>query len=139
MHVTQHAPYHICMHTFMWLCMCVRMHTCKFESSQVIDCVSPQGDSANVQVGIFVPFPTSSLPFLFFLVWVHNLNMGRLTIDDRLQVITLFSRGYSVYSIRKRLIEEIYLSLQGIFDLKKKFCSSEKRPQLLHLSPYEKN
>ena len=55
-------------------------------------------------------------------MYVHNLKMGRLTIDDRLHVITLLSRGYSVSSIRKRLIEEnISISLQGIYNLIEKF------------------
>ena len=35
-----------------------------------------------------------------------QLKMGRLTIDDRLRVITLLSRGYSVSYNRKRLLEE---------------------------------
>ena len=38
--------------------------------------------------------------------YVHDLKMARLTIHDRLPVITLFSRGYSVSSIRKRLAVE---------------------------------
>ena len=50
---------------------------------------------------------------------VHDLKMGRLTIDDRLRMITLYSRGYS---IRKRLIEEnLSISSQGIYNLIKKF------------------
>ena len=54
--------------------------------------------------------------------YVHELKMGRLTVHDRLRVITLFSRGYSISTIRKRLIEEnISISLQGIYNLIEKF------------------
>ena len=41
--------------------------------------------------------------------------MGRLTIHERLRVITLFSRGHSVSSIRERLAEEnVSISLKGL-------------------------
>ena len=51
-----------------------------------------------------------------------QLKMGRLTIDDRLRIITLLSRGYSVSYIRKRLLEEnVSVSLQGIYNLVEKF------------------
>ena len=48
--------------------------------------------------------------------------MGRLTIDDRLRIITLLSHGHSVTSIRKRLLEEnVSISLRGIYYLVEKF------------------
>ena len=66
-------------------------------------------------------------------MYVHELKMGRLTIHDRLHVITLFSRGYSISPIHKRLIEEnISISLQGIYNLIEKFCEKETIVDLPH-------
>ena len=58
--------------------------------------------------------------------WSHAyvVNMGRLTIHERLRVITLFSCGHSVSSIRERLAEEnVSISLKGlyIYNLLKKY------------------
>ena len=48
--------------------------------------------------------------------------MGRLTIVDRLHIITLLSHGHSVTSIHKRLLEEnVLISLRGIYYLVEKF------------------
>ena len=48
--------------------------------------------------------------------------MGRLSVHDRLRIITLFSRGHSISSIRKMFLEEnISISLQGIYNLVEKF------------------
>ena len=48
--------------------------------------------------------------------------MARLSIESRMRVITLRSRGYSILQIRKRLQEEnIIVSRQAIYSLVKKF------------------
>ena len=60
-------------------------------TSNSIQCIGARDDNANVHVRD---------------TYVHDLKMARLTIHDRLPVITLFSRGYSVSSSHKRLAEE---------------------------------
>ena len=48
--------------------------------------------------------------------------MGRLSIEDRLRIVTLASKGYSFSSIRRRLIEEnISISVQALYNLMAKF------------------
>ena len=48
--------------------------------------------------------------------------MGRLSIEDRLRVITLHSNNYSLSSIRKRFKEEkIPISLPALYSLVKKY------------------
>ena len=71
--------------------------------------------------------------------WSHAyvVNMGRLTIHERLRVITLFSRGHSVSSIRERLAEEnVSISLKGLYNLLKKY--REKQIILSRLTPSKK-
>lgn len=70
---------------------------------------------------------------------MHNLKMGQLTIHDRLCIITLLSRGYSVSSIRKRLLEEnISISLQGIYNLVEKFREKGTIVDLPHQRTHRK-
>ena len=48
--------------------------------------------------------------------------MARLSMESRMRVITLHSRGYSILQIRQRLQEEnIIVSHQAIYSLIKKF------------------
>ena len=71
--------------------------------------------------------------------WSHAyvVNMGRLTIHERLRVITLFSRGHSVSSIRERLAEEnVSINLKGLYNLLKKY--REKQIILSRLTPSKK-
>ena len=59
--------------------------------------------------------------------------MGRLTIHERLRVITLFSRGHSVSSIRERLAEEnVSISLKGLYNLLKKYREKQIIVDLPH-------
>ena len=67
--------------------------------------------------------------------WSHAyvVNMGRLTIHERLRVITLFSRGHSVSSIRERLAEEnVSISLKGLYNLLKKYREKQIIVDLPH-------
>lgn len=51
--------------------------------------------------------------------------MGRLSLEERLRVVTLVSNGYSLSSIHRRLIQEgTSISIQALYNLMKKY--SEK-------------
>ena len=59
--------------------------------------------------------------------------MGRLSIDERLRVMTLFSCGHTVSSIRERLTEEnVSISLKSLYNLLKKYCEKETIVDLPH-------
>ena len=52
--------------------------------------------------------------------------MGRLSIDERLRVMTLFTCGHTVSSIRERITEEnVSISLKSLYNLLKKYCEKE--------------
>ena len=64
---------------------------------------------------------------------VHVEKMGRLAIHERLRVITLFSRGHPVFSIRKRLAEEnVSISLKSLYNLLKKYREKHTIVDLPH-------
>ena len=64
---------------------------------------------------------------------VYVEKMGRLTIHERLRVITLFSCGHSVSSIRKRLAEEnVSISLKSLYNLLKKYREKDTIVDLPH-------
>ena len=64
---------------------------------------------------------------------MHVEKMGRLTIHERLRVITLFSRGHPVSSIRKRLAEEnVSISLKSLYNLLKKYREKDTIVDLPH-------
>ena len=64
---------------------------------------------------------------------VYVEKMGHLTIHERLRVITLFSCGHSVSSIRKRLAEEnVSISLKSLYNLLKKYREKDTIVDLPH-------
>ena len=77
--------------------------------------------SVNALLHVVIPKLTRQL-HVYRLVSRVSCKIGRLTIHERLRVITLFSRGHSVSSIRERLAEEnVSISLKGLYNLLKKY------------------
>ena len=88
----------------------------------------------NVHALLHVVIPKLTRRLLVYrLVPRVSCKDGRLTIHERLRVITLFSCGHSVSSIRERLAKEYKsISLKGLYNLLKKHHEKQMIVYLPH-------